>query len=211
MATGTYQVCMSIGGVTINKQISRTGDHPNPYADITLPIGQAGVIVNRTDNDTTDTTQGATPTVVNADLVDVYWSGGVRYGMTVANVATNTLSLDGGARDALPVNTTAIVVTEQVVINTQIDGDAVQLFGVCAEYVDANSTAKAHIVFHDAANAAIKEIDLTANIPYVWDVGSGDTNPLTGNAITHSHASNGSIISTEAATLKVISLDDSTP
>jgi len=61
----------------------------------------------------------------------------------------------------------------------------------------------------DTGSASIEAIDLTANVPQVYDIDGGATNVFTGNPITKSYAANGS--ATEAMTLKILSLEDSTP
>ncbi len=79
----------------------------------------------------------------------------------------------GAAGDVLPSQTTAITAAVQVVINTQIDGDAIQLAGLCMESDSPVSTILGHIIFHDASHAPIEEIDLVANEPKAWDIAGG--------------------------------------
>lgn len=207
MATGTFAIVVSIGGETISRTISRTGDHPNPYV-VSLPAGKAGSLTTRTDDNTgvvTSTGHGLT----DATNVDVYWSGGVRYGMTVSSYDANTITLDGGAGDNLPTQDTAVVVNSQVEINAVIDGDNVQVIGICVETTDQTVADAAHVDLQDSGTATIAAIELVTNIPWSWDSGSGQTNPLTGNPIAKCYASNGS--SSTAGTLKILSLEDSTP
>jgi len=210
MATGTYGIAVSIGGVTINKQISRTGDHPNAYASIPLPVAKTGTLSTRTSDTAGTLTMTAGHGLTDGQIIDIYWTGGMCYGATIGTVSSNSVPFTGAAGDVLPAESTAITASVQVVINTQIDGDAVQLFAVSFESTDSLSTAKGHINLQDSSHASIEEIDLTANQPYVLDVGGVATNVLTGNVITHSHASNGS--STDAGvTITIVSLEDSTP
>lgn len=209
MATGTYAVAVSIGGVTINKTIQRTGDHPNAYSAIPLPAGKAGTLSTRTDNNTGVATLSGGHGLATLDVVDVFWSGGARYGMD-CTVATNDVTIDGGAGDNLPAEDTAVVLTKQVTINTQIDGDAAQLIAVLLESTNSASTEAGSIDFQDASHASIEQIDLVANQPQVFDLEAGGTNPFTGNVITHAHATNGS--STDSGvTITILSLEDSTP
>lgn len=208
MPQATYSVNLALGGVSINRPVTRTGDHPNSY-EVTLPAGKAGTLTTRTDDNTGEATLSTGHGIVDGDVVDVYWSGGIRYGMTVGTVATNVVPVDGGAGDNLPAQSTALVVTKQVTINTAIDGDAIEIIGICAESTDSASTSKAHIDMRDSGNATIEEIDLVANVPQIWDIEGGATNVFTGNPITNSKASNGS--SSESLTLKIVSLEDSTP
>lgn len=208
-----YSLSMSLGGVSIQKSINRTGDHANAY-EVTLPVGKAGTLSTRTDNDTGVVTATAHGLIVG-DKVNVFWSGGKRYGMTVSAVAdannatVGTLAGEIGAGDNFPVQGTAVVITKQVTINAQIDGDAIAIIGIVAEAIDPASTAKAHLDLLDAGGLSIEAIDLVANEPKTWDITGGATNVFTGNPITSGKAANGS--STEALTLKLLSLEDSTP
>jgi len=215
MPTAQYGVSLQSAGVAIQKTVNRTGDHSNSY-EIALPAGKAGTLSTRTDNDTGVVTAVSHGLIVG-DKVDVYWTvapAGMRYGMTVSAVSGNDVTVgtgagEVGAGDNLPAQASAVVITKQVSINTAIDGDALEIIGICAEYPDPASTAKAHIDMQDSGGATIEEIDLVANVPQVWDVDGGASNVFTGNPITVSKASNGS--SSEAATLKIVSLEDSTP
>lgn len=207
MATGTLATVVSIGGVTINKTVTRTADHSSIY-EVALPAGKAGSLSTRTD-DNTGVVTSASHGITNAANVDVYWTGGVRYGMTVSTYDTNTVTLDGGAGDNFPTENTAVVAVQQVQINTAIDGDNVKLIGICLETSDSSINSAGHVDFQDATAATIEAIALVANSPWSWDANSGITNPLTGNAVTVCYASNGN--SSTAGTIKILSLEDSTP
>jgi len=206
MPTANYSQSISGGGVTIAKSVSRAGDHMNTY-EITLPVAVAGSLTTRTD-DNTGVVTASGHGLATSDVVDVYWSGGVRYGMD-ATVSGDEVTVDGGAGDVLPSAATAVTIVEQVIVNTQIDGDAIALLAILAEYPDPSSTGDAHVDFQDSGDATIEEIDLVANVPQAHDIYAGATNVFTGNPITHCHASNGS--ATEICTLKIISVEDSTP
>jgi len=146
--------------------------------------------------------------IAGADLVDVYWAGGARYAVTVdsvAGVGDVELTFDdtpAATGDALPADETAVIVCERVTVNTQIDGDAVKLFGVSCDQ-------RSQITFYDVGDAIIKQYELpVANAFALWYSTSEATNPLTGNPITYAKVSNGS---TTAGTLKIRCLDDATP
>ena len=212
MPNAIYSVSLTAGGVAIQKAVTRTGDHPQGY-EVPLPPGKAGTLSTRTDNDTGVVT-AAGHTLIVGDKVNVFWTSGKRYGMTVSAVAGNDVTVgtgagEIGAGDNFPAQGTAVVITKQVSINTAIDGDAIQVIGLLAETASPNSTAKAHVDMQDSGGASIEAIDLTANVPRVFDIAGGDANIFSGNPITVSKAANGS--STESFTLKIVSLEDSTP
>ena len=215
MPVATYSVSLAAGGVSIQNSVARTGDHPQGY-EVPLPVGKAGTLSTRTDNDTGVITAAGHGLIVG-DKVNVFWTtapAGRRYGMTVSAVAGNdvtvgTLGGEIGAGDNFPVQGTAVVITKQVSINPAIEGDAIQVIGLVVESTTTGSTAKAHLDMQDSGGASIEALDLTANVPRIFDIAGGDTNLFTGNPITVSKAANGS--SSEALTLKIVSMEDSTP
>lgn len=202
-----YGLSVSLGGVSIQRAINRTGDHANAY-EITLPVAYAISSWVKTD---ANTAAGNLPSGHGQTdgKFDVYWTGGMRYGVD-GTISTNALSLDGGSGDDFPATANSTVVAcKQVSVNTAIDGDAISILALSLEYVDPNSTAVGHIDMQDGGAATIEEIDLAANAPLVWDITGGATNVFTGNVITVSKASHNN--TSAAATLKLLSLEDSTP
>ena len=207
MATGTIGISVAVGGVTIQKTVNRTGDHANAY-EVTLPAGKDVTSWVKTDANTAACNLPADHGYSNGNF-DVYWSGGLRYGVP-GTISTNALSLDGGTGTDFPATATSgIVVTRQVAINTAIDGDAVEIFALSLELADSSATTQGHVDMQDSSDGTILAATLTANSPLVYDLGTVVANPITGNAIAETLATNGS--SAAAATLKILSLEDSTP
>jgi hypothetical protein len=207
MPSSRYTSNISGGGLTISAGKTRETDNAESFTP-TLPAGKAGTLTTRTDDDTGVATLSGGHGIVTSDVVDVYWSGGSRYGMD-ATVAVNAVTIDGGAGDNLPAQDTALVVTKQVQVTISMDGDNVALFGVKAEFADQASTDKAQVTFHDAADDVIAHLDLNANQLTIIDVEGGDTNPFAGDPITYARATCGS--SSAACTLKMVKAQDSTP
>lgn len=196
---------VTVGGITIAKNWTRSGEHPNPY-EVTLPVAQDGDLTTRTDDDTgVATMDSAEHGIETGDKVDVYWDGGVRYGME-ATVSGTAVTLEGGAGAVLPADESPVVVCVQVDIPTQIDGDVAQLFVVSLEYADSTSAKLGHVDFQDAGAATIAEKDLEANVPLFVDLGSDLANLLTGNPITSCKASHND--TANEATLKIATLED---
>lgn len=205
-----YGMSMSLGGVSIQKSINRTGDHANAY-EVTLPVAYAVTGWTDVDSNTASCTLPGGHGQTNGNF-DVYWTisgvNYVRYGVP-GTISTNTLSLDGGTGDNFPAtSTTGVVVCKQVGIATAVDGDAISIMALSLEYVDPNATSVGHIDMQDVGAATIEEIDLAANVPLVWDITGGATNIFTGNVITVSKASHNN--TSAAGTLKLLSLEDST-
>ena len=198
--SGTVSSSVTIAGMTITGEVPRSANGALAR-EVILPAGTAGVSENKTDANTGDVTLEAGHGLSNDDTVDVYWDGGVRYGMD-AQVATNVITLDGGSGDDLPDNDTDMVVTEQVQITADFDGDDVQL-------IEVGCGQRCHLDFQDSASASLAAVDVAAGEKWGWAASQAIANPLTGNATADIFASNGS--STVAATLKIGVLFDTTP
>ena len=209
MPNGLYGVSLSIGGISIAKSINRTGDHTNTY-EVVLPAAEGGSLTTRTsDTVGTITMTDAGHTITTGAVIDIFWSGGKQYAVTVGTVSGTSVPFTGGTGDVLPASSTAVTVDEQIDITTVIDGDNVKLLGIVLEIADTASTAAGHLDMQDVGAATIESVDLVANTPRVWDITGGDTNVFTGNVIELTKAGNGD--STNSATLKILSLEDSTP
>lgn len=189
------------------------GVHTYP---ITLPAMDAqnvGTLTTRTDDNTGEATLAAGHNIISTDVVDVYWSGGVRYGM-VATVTGNVVALEGGAGDNLPAQDTAITgVYEQIAVDPlNLDGDAAAFVAIIYRN-PADQSGKSHINLQDSGNATIKEADLVHEAAngghaHVYNISGGDTNVFTGNPITKAKVSHNS---TSEATLYVACGFNATP
>lgn len=203
----TYGVSLSGSGVSIQKTVTRTGDHPNPY-EVTLPAAKPVTAWVKTDANTAACNLPSGHGYTNGNF-DVYWTGGMRYGVP-GTISTDALTLDGGSGTDFPASaTTGVVVCKQVTVNTHIDGDAIEILGLSLEYASPSATSVGHVDMQDSGPATIAEIDLTANSPAIYDIEGGAANVFTGNPIIVTYASHND--TSAAATLKIVSLEDSTP
>jgi len=215
MPAAQHNQSFTFPGYSFNAQEAAvTFDSLSAY-EIAIPAVSAnnvGTLTGRTDDDTGVATLQASHTIETSDVVDVYWSGGVRYGMD-ATVSGNDVTVDGGAGDALPVTTTPLTVVEQTEINPlNLDGDNAAIVGIFYRNA-SDSGAKAHVDLQDSGSASIHEQDLvveTANggLDAITNISGGDTNVYTGNPITKGFASHDSA---SAGTLYVLAGIDSTP
>lgn len=205
MPIANLSLSVNCGGVLISKSWQREGEHPNPY-EVELPAADAGALTTRTGDDSgVVTMEEADHGLESDDVVDVYWDGGMRYGMTAA-VSELAVTLSGGAGDDFPAKDTEVQVCLQVVIPTQIDGDQAACFALSLEYADSTSTAKGHVDMQDSGDATVKAHNLDANKPVLYDVDAEVANPITGNPITQSFASHNDTVN--AATIKIVALED---
>lgn len=205
--TGTFSGVMSIGGLSIkNSQLSKTADG-DCTREVALAAGKAGTLSTRTGDGEGIITLTAGHGLSTADVVDIHWTGGVRYGVTLDADAETTVGFDdtpAAGGDVLPAEGTAVVVAVRQQINIAIDGDNVAMFGIHSDQV-------ASVVMEDADGDVIKAWHLGAGAPEFWWSETADTNktnPLTGDPITVAYATNGS---TTAGTLQIVALQDSTP
>ena len=74
-----YGMSMSLGGVSIQKSINRTGDHANAY-EVTLPVAYAVTSWVKTDANTAACNLPSSHGQTNGKY-DVFWPGGRRSGV----------------------------------------------------------------------------------------------------------------------------------
>lgn len=208
MPTLNYAVTVSGLGGNIAQSIPRTADGGG-IREIAVPVGYAGTLSTRTDEDTGTVTLDGGHAITTGMKVDIYWDGGVQYNVTVGTVATNSMPFDLGVGDDLPVATTAVVVSPRVEFAAAIDGDALELISICQKYVGTSVSALSHVDFQESDGTEVCEIDLQPNGPQVWDIAGGSANAFTGEPIAKGFVSNGS--TTTAAVLQLLWLQDTTP
>lgn len=188
----TITSTVQCGGVSVQSTITREAEGSNtPYSD-TIAAGSSGTLSTRTDDNTGVVAAAAGHGIVTSDTVDVYWATGVRYGMD-ATVSGDNITVDLGAGDVLPAQSTAVVITKQIEVNADFDGDDMVLF-----YAYAN--VRAHLDFQDSGGASLFALELDDENPLYW--WASDTEialPITGNAVAAIFISNGT---TSAGTLK---------
>lgn len=201
MPTGTVTQTISVAGISIAGTSSRTETGEIAH-ELNLPAGTAGTLSTRTNDTSGVLTLGEGHGVTVDDFVDVYWTGGVRYGMDVTAVNGNDVTVDGttaGGGDVLPDVDSEIVATPRVTIDTDFDGDL-------AEILAAVSTKRSHLEFRENDGTLVKAVELLAGEPWAWAKNIGYTNPLAGEPVGKIDASCGE---TAAATLKIAVLYDS--
>lgn len=209
MATVTHAQSVSGGGVTIQPlAITRTNSGAIGLED-TLSVAKTGALTTRTSDTVGTLTMAASHGITTGQTIDLYWSGGVRYGVTVGTVATNSVPISAGAGDNLPTAATVITAVVQQSVNLAIDGDETDILAIIFETTDTSLRTAAHIQFRDAAADEIAEIDFVTNVPQVWDIAGGSANPFTGDPITNLKVSQAN--STTAATLKIVGVQDASP
>ena len=206
MPIAQVTVSITAAGVAIQPQpINVQADHPKAWEIPDIPLGKAGTLTTRTDNDTGTVTLGAGHGFTTGDKVDVYWDGGLRYGMD-ATVAGNDVAVDTGAGDNLPPQDEPVVVSKQVQISAAFVGDQVELYAAMLDSLDQN--AYGHAAFHAANDAEIHDVTLQRQRPDVANVQDGAINPFAATTVAYVMVSNAS--TTQPATFKMVVMEDST-
>ena len=200
MSTGTISASVQIGGVTSAASVQRSGD----ILDVAIPVpaGKAGNLTTRTTDATgTLTMADAGHGITTGAKIDLYWVGGMRYGVTVGTVSGTSVPIDLGAGDILPADESAIVACVQVSANVAFDGDD-------ATIVYAQCPQRASVDLNTAVPASVKHVELADAEPFTWWSDSGIANPVAANTIATAKCSNGS---TTDSTITLRVLYDATP
>lgn len=192
MATGQRSSTINVGGLQIVAQDTRTASGVIIH-DPSLPAGISGTLSTRTDDDTGVATLGAGHGITTSDVVDVFWSGGVRYGMSVTLVNATEVSIDLGAGDVLPAQDTALIVGVRQEIDSDFDGDLLELLALACD-------RRAHVELLTEADASLLAVELPAGGVWDWLSERGVTNPLAGQTVGKFQASCGE---TQAGALQV--------
>jgi hypothetical protein len=170
MSSATSRRQISIAGLSVNSKIVVDGYEGSIGVQPTLAAAKTGTLTTRTDNDTGVATMDSGHGFATNDVLDVYWDGGARYGMT-ATVSTNAVTIDGGAGDNLPTTSTALTVMKQVVLSQPFDGSKVKALALhCKE-------TRCTILFYESSSLRLA-VQLNADTPYEWFSGGYGSNPL---------------------------------
>lgn len=192
MPTSRVTISGDVAGAPVTSVISRTASGAIRHSpSIAVVAANTGTLTTRTDGDTGTLTLLTGHTMMQGDVVDLYWDGGSLIGTTIGVVSTNSVPFDGGT-GTLPVATTAITAAERTTLDTDFDGDLLEMLSFqCA--------SPATIIVYD--DEAALTVQLTAtNSSYIWANDSGITNPIAGDTIDYIEVSHGS---TAAATVNI--------
>lgn len=189
----TQTQSVSVGGISISGTVTRTADAQIGNVT-TLPAAKSGTLSTRTSDTAGTLTLGSGHGITTGSTINIYWSGGVRYGVTVGTVSGTSVPFTSGNGDNLPIATTVITAATVVEIDIDVDGDLVQLLAL-------SCNKKCHVDIQESDNSQIVGISLAANEPVVWiaDLSIG-ANPLAGAVVAKIITANGE---TAEATLKI--------
>jgi len=213
--TAQSSTSISVDGLSFAEQTAQVSAEQIIKTIIDLPANSAlntGTLTTRTDNDDGIATLQTGHTIVTsgAKLVDVYWDGGSRHGMT-ATKTDNDVQVEGGTGDNLPAGTTPLTLCTQLEVDPlSIEGDNVEWLAVVYSN-PLDTAAKAYLDLHDSVGTE-KDYNLVhyqalGGCQHVANVSGGDANPIAGDSIVKAFASHTSAV---AAKLYVLVLIDPT-
>lgn len=206
----TYAVSVSGSGISMQSAIVRSGSASIGLVE-TLAAAKTGVLTTRTEDTVGTLTMDAGHGITTAAVIDLYWAGGVRYGVVVGTVSTNSVPFSLGAGDDLPASTTAITAVVQQTANLLIDGDETAILAIELRTNDRSLRVAGHVAFYDADDVLIAAVDLVSNVPRVWDIEGGSDNPFTGDPIIYAKISTGGSSATETYRLTIAGVYDASP
>ncbi len=122
---------ITVGGQTISGAVTRldaTEIGSSPVSP--LAAAKAGTLTTRTDNNTGTLTMATGHGITTGQKIDLYWVGGVQRNITVGTVSVNSVPIDLGVGDNLPIATTAIVACVQTVLDLNVAAADIALVAV---------------------------------------------------------------------------------
>lgn len=199
MITSTINQSASVGGLSIQGNVKRDGDSQLGHSsDPALAKALAGTLSSRVAADEGEFTLAEGHGFEVGDVIDVYWSSGIRYGMVVSAVDTTTVTAGGvagaGGGDDLPAEGSTVQVSLTTEASFQFSGDDIKLIAAaCAQ--------RAHVVFLDVSDNVLLAVELPAREVWSWADAQGSVNPLAADAVDSIRISNGDTAT--AAVMKV--------
>lgn len=196
---GRISATATIGGKNITGS-SDLAAATETSTQVLVPAGKAGTLSTRTDDDTGILTLATGHGITTGAIIDLYWAGGIRRGVTVGTVAGDSVPFGAaggeGVGDVLPVVATAVVACVRQLVDLDVLGSTVKMAAA-----SVSTGCRGSIEFQQEAGTAIKSLDLTASAtePAIWTQTPQDTNPFAGVSIGRVAVSNG--VSTGACTI----------
>ena len=174
MANATINVVASLAGQTVPVSVSRQDDGTSLWTP-TVAAAQAATGWTMTDASDGVAAMPDGHGIQTGDKIDVFWTGGRRYGMA-ATVAGDNVTLAGGGGDNLPANGTSVMLCEETAVNAAFNPADLTAILV-------NVTNRTSVVFVDASAHVLLAIELDDGGCCLWWTDSGITPPLTGNPV----------------------------
>lgn len=199
----TFRETITIEGRTFVNRTTVSGDG-QIIKSVSVPAAKAGTLTTRTDDETGTLTMGSGHGITTGAIIDLYWTGGARRGITVGTVSGTSVPIgadDAGAGDVLPAADTAITASTRTNEAFAVTGNNVVAIVFSSDlrgtFVMAGSDDAEDL---GAVVGGASEEDRC----YVWESTRNGTNPIAGDDITQLFLSNSD--STNAATMNVVAV-----
>lgn len=173
MTSASLKTTGTIGGIAFNGAVTRSAPTVLTVNE-DIPGTKAGTLTTRTDATNGVITMSSGHGLTNGQIINLYWTGGSRKGITVS-ISTNALTITGGTGDNLPSNNTALTVG---VVRT-IDIDFT--IGILEMLVLQSDKSDIELLFYDTDSPTNLHgtFVLAASEPYWWASGTNaPDNPL---------------------------------
>ena len=174
----------------VNYPIARTVTAPNKTVSEPVggvPAAKHGTLSTRTSNSDGTLTMDPGHGITTGQRLDLYWSGGARYGATVGTVSVNSVPFTGGTGDNLPVQATDMYVSVPTLETVSVVGNNAALMVAYSSLVATDLYG--YVVFCTSGDVFIAAYKLTPTNPNAeWDLA---TNPFAGQTIGHIYFSHG--------------------
>lgn len=184
---------VSVSGVAPQARVSTlTSANIVETEPASIAGAKTGSLTVRTDSDTGTLTMDAGHGLTTGKI-DVFWSGGSRHGMDGV-VTVNSITIDGGAGDALPALGAAITACAPTIQNVAFTGDnAVGALVYSNLGTPPNTTDyDGWIIFTTSGGTVVASFRVTAKVPSnSWDGVNVTTNPFAGQAVAKVQLSHG--------------------
>lgn len=191
----SYKQVLVLDGTIFDQAVTGLAADTGGDTEPSVPAAKAGTLTTRTDDNTGVLTMSAGHGFTDAVVIDLFWDGGSRRGLTVGTVATNSVPIDGGSGDVLPADETVITAMVPVERDLAFVGTDVVAVGVYCP-------VSGWVTFLDGSDAVVHGFQIlpAGGTSRMWAEGGAGDNPLDGATIAKvlfSHAD-----STQARTMK---------
>ena len=160
---GRVQKVITIGGENFNQTTTSVGDGV-VVTKVDVPAAKPSTLILKTGDD-----EGAISVpisgVLNSGLLDVWWAGGLRRGMTAEMNSTGDIAISGGNGDALPAENTELRISIPII----------RKLGIKRAREDCIAYASEGDGYFDLVDDSGYTITrrMAAGSTYLWEEGSG--------------------------------------
>jgi hypothetical protein len=199
----TVRTSATLNGSSPSTTVTVSGDvlvSPKKSGSSALAAAKTGSLTTRTDANTGTLTMTAGHGITTGAFLFLFWvnaDGTLGSRRTiVGTVSVNSVPIDLGAGDDLPIATTAVTAFVAISETVSVVGDDVVGIRV-------SSTRKGAVQLTDGSDAEHVAFDLDAdnNHTYIWWSTSGVTNPIAGDTVAKVKFGNGDSGGTNAVTV----------